>query len=122
MLQVRRDIAYQLNLPVGHSGPPGSCHTVLLQSFNRPNLYYELRKKEKKKCVDDISTWIRERHKGKSGIIYCLSIREVEEVTDKLNEAARGHNMRFAPYHSKLAADVKEQVAFCLRRGFARPA
>jgi ATP-dependent DNA helicase RecQ len=47
-------------------------------SFNRPNLYYEVRPKTKE--VDkDIIKFIKQHH-GKSGIIYCLSRKKVEEL------------------------------------------
>ena len=51
-------------------------------SFNRPNLYYEIRPKTKN-VESDIIRFINQ-HKGKSGIIYCLSRKKVEEIAQVL--------------------------------------
>ncbi len=70
-------------------------------SFNRPNLYYEVRPKTKD--VDrDIVKFIRQ-HQGKSGIIYCLSRRKVEELAEFLR--LNGINAR--PYHAKMDAQTR---------------
>eukprot|EP00658_Telonema_sp_P-2_P038957 TRINITY_DN27870_c0_g1_i1.p1 TRINITY_DN27870_c0_g1~~TRINITY_DN27870_c0_g1_i1.p1 ORF type:complete len:319 (-),score=67.00 TRINITY_DN27870_c0_g1_i1:89-1045(-) len=104
--EVRQDIVRQLGMPLAFQGPPGEAHTMLIQSFNRPNLYYEVRKKEKKKCVQEITSWIRNKHNEKSGIIYCLSIREVEELSEQMGQLG----LVCAPYHSKLSPTEKESV------------
>ena len=63
-------------------------------SFNRPNLYYEVRPKTKD--VDkDIIRFIKQ-HPGKSGIIYCLSRKKVEELAAIL----RANDIKAAPYHA----------------------
>ena len=63
-------------------------------SFNRPNLYYEVRSKTKD--IDkDIITYIH-HNKGKSGIIYCLSRKKVEELAEVL----RANNIKAAAYHA----------------------
>lgn len=69
-------------------------------SFNRKNLYYEIRPKinSKKQLIKYVSG-----HKGKSGIIYCLSRKKVEEIAELLN--VNGINAR--PYHAGLDADVR---------------
>lgn len=55
--------------------------SVFKSSFNRPNLYYEIRPKHD---VDrEIIRYIKQ-HEGKSGIIYCLSRKKVEELTELL--------------------------------------
>ena len=65
-------------------------------SFNRPNLYYEVRPKTKN--VDrDIIKFIRQ-NEGKSGIIYCLSRKKVEELAAIL----RANDIKAAPYHAGL--------------------
>ena len=65
-------------------------------SFNRPNLYYEVRQKTSQ--VDkDIVRYIK-ANEGKSGIIYCLSRKKVEEVADILCQ----NNIKAAPYHAGL--------------------
>jgi ATP-dependent DNA helicase RecQ len=73
---------------------------VFISSFNRKNLYYEVRpKKETKK---QLIKFLKE-HKGKSGIIYCLSRKKVEEIAQLLNV----NGFRAAPYHAGLEPDVR---------------
>ncbi|HET7178246.1 MAG TPA: DNA helicase RecQ [Chryseosolibacter sp.] len=73
---------------------------VFMSSFNRKNLYYEVRpKKETKK---QLIKFLKE-HKGKSGIIYCLSRKKVEEIAELLNV----NGFKAAPYHAGLDADVR---------------
>ena len=63
-------------------------------SFNRPNLYYEVRSKTKN--IDkDIIKYIK-ANPGKSGIIYCLSRKKVEELAEIL----RANNINARPYHA----------------------
>ena len=70
-------------------------------SFNRPNLYYEVRPKTKD--VDkDIIKFIKQ-HPGKSGIIYCLSRKKVEE----LSEILRANDIKAAPYHAGLDSTTR---------------
>ncbi len=72
--------------------------TVFKSSFNRSNLYYEVRKKNKE--VDkDIIKFIRE-NKGKSGIIYCLSRKKVEQLAETLQL----NGIKALPYHAGLDA------------------
>ena len=67
---------------------------VFKSSFNRPNLYYEVRPKTKN--VDkDIIKFIKS-NEGKSGIIYCLSRKKVEELTETLIV----NNIKALPYHA----------------------
>jgi superfamily II DNA helicase RecQ len=60
----------------------------LAQSFNRPNLHYEVRKKPsmKKALVQAIAGFIKSQHSADTGIIYCLSRAESEEMAQKLRE------------------------------------
>lgn len=70
-------------------------------SFNRPNLYYEVRPKTKN--IDkDIVKYIKE-NPGKSGIIYCLSRKKVEELAEIL----RANDIKAAAYHAGLDAEVR---------------
>jgi bloom syndrome protein len=55
------------------------------QSFNRPNLSYEVLPKAKG-VVNSIAELIKEKHSGKSGIIYCLSRKSCEQVAQKLSD------------------------------------
>ncbi|MBQ9570117.1 MAG: ATP-dependent DNA helicase RecQ, partial [Prevotella sp.] len=70
--------------------------TEFKSSFNRPNLYYEVRPKTQN--VDkDIIKFIKQ-HPGKSGIIYCLSRKKVEELAAIL----RANDIKAAAYHAGL--------------------
>ena len=73
-------------------------------SFNRPNLYYEIRSKTKD--VDkDIIKFIRQ-HSGKSGIIYCLSRKKVEELAAIL----KANDIKAASYHAGLDSNTRSQT------------
>jgi len=73
---------------------------VFVSSFNRKNLYYEVRpKKETKK---QLIRFLKE-HKGKSGIVYCLSRKKVEEIAQLINV----NGFKAVPYHAGLDADVR---------------
>lgn len=73
-------------------------------SFNRPNLYYEVRPKTQN--VDrDIIRFIKQ-HKGVSGIIYCLSRKKVEE----LSEILLTNDIKAAPYHAGLDSQTRSQT------------
>ncbi len=79
-------------------------------SFNRPNLYYEVRPKTKN--VDaDITRFVKQ-HEGKSGIIYCLSRKRVEELAQTLQV----NGIKAVPYHAGLDAKtrVKHQDMFLM--------
>lgn len=76
--------------------------TVFKSSFNRPNLFYEVRDK-----VDpdkDIIRYIKQ-HAGKSGIIYCLSRKKVEEIARLLEI----NGIRALPYHAGLDAKTRAE-------------
>jgi ATP-dependent DNA helicase RecQ len=70
-------------------------------SFNRPNLYYEVRTKTKN-VESDIIRFIRQ-HKGKSGVIYCLSRKKVEEIAQVLQV----NGISAVPYHAGLDAKTR---------------
>jgi len=74
--------------------------TVFKSSFNRPNLYYEIRDKSDPKR--DIIKYIKQ-NPGKSGIIYCLSRKKVEELAELLNI----NGIKAAPYHAGLDAKTR---------------
>ena len=77
--------------------------TVFKSSFNRPNLYYEVRPK-----TDDIDKeiikYIRSME-GKSGIIYCLSRRKVEELAETLQV----NNISALPYHAGMDSTIRSK-------------
>jgi len=78
--------------------------TEFKSSFNRPNLYYEVRPKTKD--VDkDIIKFIKQ-HQGKSGIIYCLSRKKVEELAEIL----RANDIKAQAYHAGLDSVTRSQT------------
>ena len=74
--------------------------SVFKSSFNRPNLYYEIR--PKRNVDHDIIRFIKQ-NEGKSGIIYCLSRKKVEELTELL--VANG--IRARAYHAGMDAATR---------------
>ncbi|MBC7915164.1 MAG: DNA helicase RecQ, partial [Pyrinomonadaceae bacterium] len=80
--------------------------TLFKSSFNRPNLYYEIRPKIN--VIKEIVRFIK-GHMGKSGIIYCLSRKKVEEVAEALNL----NGIKALPYHAgldpKTRADTQDK-------------
>ena len=91
--RVRSDIQQQLGL---------NEPEVLIGNFDRPNLYYRLVKKDG--LIDQVQAVI-EKHVDQSGIIYCISRKEVERVTAQL----QGYGYRAAAYHAGLDDHVREQ-------------
>jgi ATP-dependent DNA helicase RecQ len=80
---------------------------IFKTSFNRANLYYEVRPKQnaKKQLIKFVS-----QNRGKSGIVYCLSRKKVEEIAELLNV----NGFKALPYHAGLDPEVrmKNQDAF----------
>lgn len=96
--KVQQDIQKNLNMDDSQ---------LFKSSFNRENLYYEVRPKinPKKQLIQFVS-----QQKGKSGIIYCLSRKKVEEIAALLSV----NGVRALPYHAGLEPNtrVKNQDAF----------
>ena len=90
--KVQEDILKNLEIPDAN---------VFKASFNRPNLYYEVRQKTKN-VESDIIRFINQ-HKGKSGVIYCLSRKKVEEVAHVLQV----NGISAVPYHAGLDAKTR---------------
>ncbi len=76
--------------------------TVFKSSFNRPNLFYEVR--DKVEPEKDIIRYIKQ-HPGKSGIIYCLSRKKVEEMANLLTI----NGIKALPYHAGLDARTRAE-------------
>ncbi|MDE5845228.1 MAG: DNA helicase RecQ [Muribaculaceae bacterium] len=77
--------------------------SVFKSSFNRPNLYYEVRPKTAN--IDkDIIRYIKAQE-GKSGIIYCLSRKKVEELAELLNV----NGIKALPYHAGMDAQTRSE-------------
>jgi ATP-dependent DNA helicase RecQ len=101
--KVQQDI--QKNLQMGDA-------LVYKSSFNRTNLYYEVRPKGKKNDVlKDLVSYIKTR-KGKTGIVYCLSRKKVEEIAGVL----KANGIKALPYHAGLDAKTRaaHQDAFLM--------
>ena len=86
--KVQEDILKNLDMPGAR---------VYKASFNRPNLYYEVR--PKRDVGTDIIRFIKQ-HSGRSGIIYCLSRKKVEEMAEMLNV----NGITALPYHAGMDA------------------
>jgi len=96
--QVRCDIAEQLHL----NNPE-----MLIGSFDRPNLVYKVRRRTNR--LKQVRA-VLDRHKGESGIVYCIRRRDVDELN--LSLKARGYNV--LPYHAGMLYEdrKKNQDAF----------
>ena len=90
--KVQEDILKNLDMPNANT---------FKASFNRPNLYYEVRTKTKN-VESDIIRFIKQ-HKGKSGIIYCLSRKKVEAIAQVLQV----NGISAVPYHAGLDAKTR---------------
>ncbi len=77
--------------------------TIFKSSFNRPNLYYEIRSKTKD--VDKEVIKFIKSQSGKSGIIYCLSRKKVEDLT----EALQLNGIPALPYHAGIDSTVRTE-------------
>jgi len=75
---------------------------VFKSSFNRPNLYYEVRPKIN--AIKEIIKFVK-NNSGKSGIIYCLSRKKVEEVAKSLNV----NGIKALPYHAGLESATRSE-------------
>ena len=73
-------------------------------SFNRPNLYYEVR--QKTKDIDRQIIKFIKQHQGKSGIVYCISRKKVEELAAVL----KANDIKAAPYHAGLDSATRSQT------------
>ncbi|MDI9312209.1 MAG: DNA helicase RecQ [Limnohabitans sp.] len=90
--KVQEDILKNLDMPDANT---------FKASFNRPNLFYEVRTKTKN-IEADIIRFINQ-HKGKSGVIYCLSRKKVEEIAEVL----KVNGVSAVPYHAGLDAKTR---------------
>ncbi len=93
--KVRSDIKKNLGIPDAKE---------FKSSFNRPNLYYEVRQKTKE--VDNNIVKFIKQHPGKSGIIYCLSRKKVEQLAAHL----AANDIKVAAYHAGLESEVRSQT------------
>lgn len=89
--KVQQDIVKNLGIPDAR---------LFKASFNRANLYYEVRPKQD--VIKEIIKYVK-NHANKSGIIYCLSRKKVEEVAETLSV----NGIRALPYHAGLEAAMR---------------
>lgn len=81
---------------------------VLTQTFNRPNLYYEVRPKGKKpEVLASIADTIKNEYAGQSGIIYTLSRKGCEDLAGELR---KNYGIKAHHYHAHVPADEKAQI------------
>ena len=93
--KVRMDIKKSLGIMNAHE---------FKSSFNRPNLYYEVR--QKTKDIDKQIIKFVKQHSGKSGIVYCISRKKVEELAAVL----KANYIKAAPYHAGLDSATRSQT------------
>ncbi len=77
---------------------------IYISSFNRPNLYYEVRPKTKN-INKELIQLVRERE-GKSGIVYCM----MRKTTEKIAEMLQANGFKALPYHAGLSGAVRRQT------------
>jgi len=76
-------------------------------SFNRPNLFYEVRAKQKKFFVSQIAEFIKTKYSNMSGIIYCLSKKECESLSKELSTTYR---MKWNYFHAGLSVEKRKKI------------
>jgi len=82
------------------------CKTFM-QSFNRPNLQYEVQPKKPKLVLEEMAEIIRTKYAGATGIIYCLARKKCEEVATQL---MKSHKIRAHHYHADMEPEEKLKV------------
>lgn len=102
--QVMKDVIDRLKMK--------GCN-VLTQSFNRPNLFYEIRPK-KRNIVADICSFIKDGRTKDTGVIYCLSRRKCEEVAQELRDT---YGLRAKHYHAQMSPDDKARTQNAWQKG-----
>lgn len=95
---VAKNIIDRLNIP--------NC-VRLTQSFNRPNLHYDVREKKKNTILKEIVTWVTSHHPNETGIIYCLSRNTCEQVAMSLRD---DYGIKAEFYHAGLAVSEKKKT------------
>lgn len=98
---------------IRHNLGMDNCQTFS-QSFNRPNLYYEvLPKTTNEKTIDSIASLIHSKYANQSGIVYTISRKNAEKVADSLSDS--GITARF--YHAGCDPQEKVEVQTAWQRG-----
>lgn len=95
---VVKNIIDRLNIP--------QC-LQLKQSFNRPNLHYDVREKKKNTVIKEIASFIKSRHANETGIIYCFARTHCEQVAQTLRDE---FGLKAEHYHAKMAQAEKRRT------------
>jgi len=95
---VAKNIIDRLNIP--------KC-LQLKQSFNRPNLHYDVREKKKKTVIKEIASFIKSRHANETGIIYCFARTHCEQVAQELRN---DFGLKAEHYHAKMTQPEKRMT------------
>lgn len=91
--RTRQEIAHRLHLADAKQ---------FISSFDRPNIRYWVQEKASSP-KQQLMRFIRTEHEGDAGIIYCLSRKKVEQITQEL----RAEGFRALPYHAGFSADIR---------------
>ena len=77
-------------------------------SFNRPNLFYELKAKppQAEEQIEEMATLIKEKYQKQSGIIYCFSRKDVDTIAKELQE----RKISAFPYHAHLDGGYRQTI------------
>ena len=86
---------------------------VFIQSFNRPNLSYEVRKKSKD-VIKEIAQIVQEHDRGQSGIVYCLARKTCETLAKRLRDAFQ---VSAQHYHARMTQEEKIETQKKWQRG-----
>ncbi len=80
---------------------------TFISSFNRNNLYYEVRpKKSRDETIKNIVQFIKQNGEGKSGIVYCMNRKTTEEIAETLQV----NDIKSAPYHAGLDSSTRSEI------------
>jgi len=93
--RTRDDIVNQLHF---------KSHEVFISSFDRPNIRYNIH--ERLNEIKQLDSFIKESYQGDTGIVYCLSRKKVEKVTESLKKL--GH--KAMAYHAGLSPEVRREA------------
>lgn len=97
-VNVKMDVIHNLGI--------GGCD-VFTQSFNRPNLSYEVRPKKPKAALTEIAEMIKGKHRDQCGIIYCMTRKDCEKVVEKLGSL---HGVSARHFHAGMEPQEKQEV------------
>lgn len=107
MMALTATATENVRIDVMHNLGIDGCE-MLTRSFNRSNLFYEVRQKGKgKEDIENIASLIKDKYRGQCGIIYCLSRKTCEDVAKALKEQ---HKISAHHYHAGLDPALKRQV------------